>query len=85
MEDSLRLHHHEPGTLVRLAKYLHTRTDGSISSLSHLVRAAAISAIADGSERVTRPLLKSIPVDHNTQSASSGTADAEDGEVGDAA
>ncbi|MFE2185906.1 ATP-binding protein [Streptomyces sp. NPDC059455] len=85
MEGSLRLHRHEPGTLVRLAKYLHTRTDGSISSLSHLVRAAAISAIADGSERVTRQLLKSIPVDHNTQSASSGTADAEDGEVGDAA
>ncbi|MET9399404.1 hypothetical protein [Kitasatospora sp. NPDC002965] len=66
MEGSLRLHHHEPGSLVRPAKYLHTRTGGSISSLSHLVRAGAISAIADGSERITRRLLDSVPVDHNT-------------------
>ncbi|MGK5628904.1 hypothetical protein [Streptomyces sp. URMC 123] len=85
MENSLRLHHHDPDTRIRLAKYLHTRTDGSISSLSHLVRAAAISAIADGSERITRPLLQSIPVDHSTQSSRSGTTDDEKGEVGDAA
>jgi hypothetical protein len=85
MENSLRLHHHESGALVRLAKYLHTRTGGSISSLSHLVRAAAISAIADGSERITRRLLQSIPVDHSTQSSGSGTADDENGDVGDAA
>ncbi|MFJ5116169.1 TniB family NTP-binding protein [Streptomyces sp. NPDC088551] len=85
MDDSLRLHHHEAGSLVRLAKYLHTRTGGSISSLSHLVRAAAISAIAEGSERITRRSLECIPVDHNTQSDSPRTPDDGDGEVGDAA
>jgi hypothetical protein len=67
MEQALRLHRHEPGSLTAQAKYLHQRTSGSISSLSHLIRAAAISAIADGSEQITRPLLNSIQVDHNTQ------------------
>jgi Bacterial TniB protein len=67
MEQALRLHRHEPGTLAAQAKYLYQRTGGSISSLSHLIRAAAISAIADGSEQITKPLLKSITVDHNTQ------------------
>lgn len=67
MEHALRLHHHDPGTLARQAKYLHQRTGGSISSLSHILRAAAISAIADGSERITRKLLETIPVDHSTQ------------------
>ncbi|MEU9623189.1 TniB family NTP-binding protein [Streptomyces sp. NPDC048155] len=70
MEDALRLHLHEPGTLAKLAKYLHSRTGGSISSLSHLVRAAAITAIANGSERLTRRLLETIAVDHNMQSDS---------------
>jgi hypothetical protein len=67
MEQALRLHQHEPRSLARLARYLHARTGGIISSLSHLPRAAAISAIADGSEQVTRRLLDSIPVDHSTQ------------------
>ncbi len=85
MEHSLHLHHHEPGTLACQAKYLHQRTGGSISSLSHLLRAAAISAIADGSERITRRLLETIPVDHRTQ-ANGPARTGRDGEpAGDAA
>lgn len=85
MEQSLRLHRHEPGSLVRLAKYLHARTDGSISSLSHLIRAAAITAIADESERLTRRLLDGIPVDHNTQSDNPQARDTDAGDAEDAA
>lgn len=70
MEHALRLHCHDSGSLARQAKYLHARTGGSISSLSHLIRAAAISAIADGSEQITRRLLQTITVDHSTQSDS---------------
>lgn len=78
MEESLRLYHHKPGSLAGQAKYLHTRTGGSISSLSHLIRAAAITAIADGSERITRRLLETIPVDHNTQSDAPARTDSDD-------
>ncbi|MDQ0960894.1 hypothetical protein QFZ66_004772 [Streptomyces sp. B4I13] len=69
MEDTLRLHHHTPGTLTKLHAYLHQRTGGMIGSLSHLIRAAAISAILDGSERVTRRQLHTIHVDHASESA----------------
>lgn len=64
METALRLHRHKTGTLVQLDKYLHRRTSGMIGSLSHLVRAAALTAILDGTEAITRELLDSIPVDH---------------------
>src|SRR3989440_11998658 len=53
LEDTLRLHRHIGGTLVKLARYLHQRTGGMIGSLSHLIRAAAISAILDGSEHTS--------------------------------
>jgi hypothetical protein len=69
MEHTLRLHHHRPGTLTRLAPYLHQRAGGMIGSLSHLLRAAAISAILDRSERVGKELLDSILVDHAAESA----------------
>lgn len=45
LEQALRLHRHEPGTLTHQARYLHRRTGGMIGSLSHLVRAAAQLAI----------------------------------------
>ena len=45
-----------------------------IGSLSHLVRAAALSAIMDGTEEITRDLLDGIPVDHAAQSAARGAA-----------
>jgi hypothetical protein len=69
IEHALRLHRHQPGTLVALDRYLHQRTGGMIGSLSHLIRAAAISAILDGSERITNDLLGSIRVDHAAESA----------------
>ena len=64
MEDALRLHRHQPGTLAGLHEYLHRRTGGMIGSLSHLIRGAAIEAILDGSEQVTRKLLDTITLDH---------------------
>jgi hypothetical protein len=69
MEQTLRLHAHQPGTLTRLDRYLHQRTSGMIGSLSHLVRAGAISAILDGSEQLTKHLLDSVRVDHAAESA----------------
>jgi hypothetical protein len=33
MEQALRLHHHELGSLIRQAKYLHQRTGGLISDI----------------------------------------------------
>ncbi|MBN6056640.1 ATP-binding protein [Nonomuraea sp. RK-328] len=64
MEGALRLHQHKPGSLTELSKYLHRRTGGMIGSLSHLIRAGAISAIQNDSEAITRKLLDEIPVDH---------------------
>ncbi len=69
MEQTLRLHRHQPGTLVCLDRYLHQRTGGMIGSLSHLVRAGAISAILDGSEQLTQELLDAIKLDHAAESA----------------
>jgi hypothetical protein len=74
LDAALRLHRHRPGTLPGLGKYLHQRTGGMIGSLSHLVRAAALTAILDGTEEITRTLLDSIPVDHAAQSGARGVA-----------
>ena len=63
LEDSLRLHHHSDGTLVELVSYLHSRSGGMIGSLLRLVRSAAIQAVLDGSEAITKATLESIPVD----------------------
>ncbi|WTQ95788.1 ATP-binding protein (plasmid) [Streptomyces sp. NBC_00147] len=68
MESTLRLHHHEPDSLVRLSGYLHQRTGGMIGSLSHLIRAAAISAVLNESERITKDLLNETRIDHNSES-----------------
>ncbi|WP_371572360.1 hypothetical protein [Streptomyces sp. NBC_01314] len=81
----VRLHRHPSGALPGQAKYLYQRTGGSISSLSHLIRASAISAIIDGSERITRRLLDSVPVDHSTQSDNPAPSDGEDDGIEDAA
>lgn len=63
LEASLRLHQHAPGSLIELAGYLHHRSNGMIGSLLRLVRAAAVQAVLDGSEAITRATLESIPVD----------------------
>ncbi|WP_308299915.1 TniB family NTP-binding protein [Streptomyces sp. CJ_13] len=57
-------HRHRPGTLPRLAAYLHTRTGGRIGSLARLLRQAAITAILDSSERITKASLEAITLDH---------------------
>ncbi len=64
LEQSLRLHRHQPGQLLRLDAYLHERTDGMIGSLSHLIRGAAVEAILDGTEKITRDTLDRIGLDH---------------------
>jgi len=72
LEDSLRLHRHQAGTLPQLARYLHQRTGGMIGSLSHLIRAAAITAIIEGSEAITRTLLDTVALDYAAESATTG-------------
>ena len=69
LEGALRLRRHKPGTLVRLDAYLHDRTDGMIGSLSHLIRGAAIEAILDGSEAITKATLDGVHLDHAAERA----------------
>jgi hypothetical protein len=69
MEQTLRLHQHHPGTLVELDEYLYRRSSGMIGSLSQLIRGAAILAITDGTEQITRELLDTVPVDYAAERA----------------
>lgn len=62
-EDSLRLHRHPHGALTQLDGYLHQRTHGMIGSLLWLIRAAAIEAIIDGTEKITKKTLESVEAD----------------------
>ena len=64
MESQLRLHQHRNGSLVSLAESLYRRTGGAIGSLSQLVRGAAVLAIEDGTEKITKKLLEAVPVDY---------------------
>lgn len=64
MESALDLRHHRPGALPRLAPYLHERTGGRIGSLARLIRQAAITALIDGTERITKATLDAIRLDH---------------------
>ncbi len=70
MEQSLRLHRQQPGTLTEVDEYLFARTKGMIGSLSQLVRGAAILAIQDGTEQISKELLDLVAVDHAAQRAS---------------
>ena len=67
IETSLRLHRHQPGSLAGLAGYLHQRTSGMIGSLLWLIRSAAIQAVIDGTEKITRASMKAITVDIASQ------------------
>ena len=69
LESLLRLHRHRAGTLTGLDEYLYRRSGGMIGSLSQLIRGAAILAIDDGSEQITRDLLESVPVDYAAERA----------------
>jgi hypothetical protein len=71
LEDSLRLHRHRPGALPQLARYLHRRTGGMIGSLLWLIRSAAIQAVLDGTEQITRKTMDTLHVDIAAQAASS--------------
>jgi len=68
LEDSLRLHHHKPGTLPGLGRYLHRRTHGMIGSLLWLIRSAAISAVLDGTGKITKKTLDNAEADITSQS-----------------
>jgi hypothetical protein len=69
MEAALDLTQHTPGTLPRHAAYLHQRTAGRIGSLARLIRQAAITAICDGTERITKKSLEAIQLDHLAEEA----------------
>jgi hypothetical protein len=69
LESLLRLHSHRSSSLVKLDEYLHRRSGGMIGSLSQLLRGAAIVAIEDGSEQITKKLLDSVPVDYAAERA----------------
>ncbi len=64
LENALDLQHHRPGTLPRHHAYLHQRTAGRIGSLTRLIRQAAITAITDGTERITKTALDAVQLDH---------------------
>jgi hypothetical protein len=67
LEGALCLRRHTAGTLGKHDEYLYQRTHGMIGSLSHLIRGAAIDAILDGSERITKAALDRIELDHAAQ------------------
>ena len=70
MERALVLSDHRPGSLAeKHATYLFERTGGRIGSLSQVVRAAAVEAIAMGCEAIDRRLLDSIEVDFAPEGA----------------
>jgi hypothetical protein len=68
LEDSLRLHRNRPGTLPGLGRYLHQRTHGMIGSLLWLIRSAAINAVLDGTEKITRKSLDAVEADITSRS-----------------
>ncbi|WP_371127029.1 hypothetical protein [Streptomyces sp. 2112.3] len=49
---------------MRLVPYLHARTAGRIGSLARLVKQAAITALIDGTERITKTTLDAVRLDH---------------------
>ncbi|MFE9782244.1 TniB family NTP-binding protein [Streptomyces sp. NPDC005775] len=67
IENALDLQAHRPGTLPRLTSYLHQRTAGRISALTPPIRQAAITAIHDGTEKITKNSLEAITLDHHTE------------------
>ncbi len=72
LEASLRLHAHVPGTLTKLDGYLHQRTTGMIGSLLRLIRSAAVQAVIDGTERISRADLEDIDIDVAAESTRAG-------------
>ncbi|OEV32878.1 ATP/GTP-binding protein [Kitasatospora aureofaciens] len=67
LENALDLQRHRPGTLPRHAPYLHQRTAGRIGSLARLIREAALTAILDGTEKITKTTLDGVRLDHQAE------------------
>jgi hypothetical protein len=65
---------HKPGTLAGMAEHLYQRSAGMIGSLSQLIRGAAILAIEDGTEKISREHLDLVPVDYAAQTAYASSA-----------
>lgn len=63
VESALRLNRHRAGTLERHADYIHLLTGGVMASLSQLVREAAICAVLDGSQAITKRSLSKVILD----------------------
>lgn len=57
LEGMLRLRRHQPQSLVALAPVLHQMARGWPGALADLIRSAAVEAILDGSEQITRKQL----------------------------
>lgn len=68
-DQMLRLHRQKPGALTCLAPHLYGKAAGSISSLSMMIRSAAITAIIDGTEHITKAALDAVPLDHAASTA----------------
>ena len=64
LEKPLHLYKHQRGDLVKMAHYLHDRTGGYVSTLSQLIREAAVLAIDSSNERIDRALLDTVEVDY---------------------
>ncbi|MFE0630862.1 ATP-binding protein [Streptomyces sp. NPDC058864] len=61
-EKDLRLFHHEPGDLTKLAPILHLRSKGYLRALSQLISQAAQQAMLTKQERITEELLDTLTV-----------------------
>ncbi|MFB4309049.1 TniB family NTP-binding protein [Actinomadura sp. GTD37] len=69
LESTLRLRNHTSGALTAMAEDLYRRTGGMIGSLSQLIRGAALLAIEDGTEQITREHLDLVPLDYAAHSS----------------
>ncbi|MCX4774069.1 TniB family NTP-binding protein [Streptomyces sp. NBC_01285] len=63
MEANLVLHEHKRGTLIRLDRFIHTRTGGMIGTLSHQIRGAAVDAILGRTEKINKAGLLAVDLD----------------------
>ncbi|MFD3547352.1 hypothetical protein ACFWUW_17425 [Streptomyces sp. NPDC058655] len=64
VEKALRLLNSQPGILTsgRMPEYLFTRTNGVVGLLERLIEDGCTEAITSGAERLTEPLLDSLPL-----------------------
>jgi hypothetical protein len=73
-EQVLPLRGQRPGSLGRHSEFLYRRTSGMLGSLSHVIRGAAVDAILDGQEKITRAHLQAILLDYQAENAARNQA-----------